>query len=47
MRRVEQRLIGAAERSVPQSNTIDLGFMKTGDLPKLGFFFKGFPGHHV
>ena len=43
MRRVEQRLIGAAERSVPQTNTIDLGFMKTGDLPKLGFFFKGFP----
>ena len=43
MRRVEQRLIGAAERSVPHSNTIDLGFMKTGDLPKLGFFFKGFP----
>lgn len=43
MRRVEQRLIGAAERSVRHVNTIDLGFMKTSDLPKLGFFFKGFP----
>ncbi len=41
---VEQRLIGAAlKSSVLRTNTIDLGFMKTSDLPKLGFFFKGFP----
>ena len=42
--RVEQRVIGAALEStvfflIPKY----LGFMQTGDLPKLAFFFKGFP----